>query len=618
MTTYKKLHGRAIKSVSTNLSDEGAEGQIWFNTTDNAFKSVVSSSAWVSSVPLPETSSNGGAAGTQTAGLYFGGRSSGAQRNTTSEYNGLGYSSGGAMGTGRCLLGGGGTQTAALASTGKVESPPSLPTQSEEYNGTSWTAGGSVTTARFALGGAGTQTANVIAGGRTPSWSTATEEYDGSSWTNGGALNQSKTLDAAMTGSLTATVAFGGDGYPPAAVNDVTFYDGTSWTETGNLPVANRNAGSAGPQTSAIFFGGKAPSETANAFLFDGTTFSTTGSMGSATYIMASAANASNNNTALSMGGYGGSAYISRTEEFTSSANVITAAAWASGGNYPSTAVAVSGTGTQNAAIGFGGYDPGGNLATSYLYDGSSWTSAPSLSEARQAMGSAIGAPQTSALAFGGYNTPGPPYARAVTDEWNGSSWTASGNMNTARDNSQGTGFGVQTAAIAAGGGGGLTSVESYNGSSWTALPAMPTGKKQGGSLGISTAGAVFGGFSPAPAVVATQLNYDGSSWTSGSSLNTARFGLGGAGTTTSGLAFKGNKSSPGGDTTETEQYNGTSWATAPATATAAYYTGAAGVNIPSSGALSISGRSTPAYLQTVEEFTAVTETLNVKTLTQS
>jgi hypothetical protein len=48
------------------------------------------------------------------------------------------------------------------------------------------------------------------------------------------------------------------------------------------------------------------------------------------------------------------------------------------------------------------------------------------------------------------------------------------------------------------------------------------------------------------------------------------------------------------------------------------YYVGAAGINVPSSGALSISGRTTPGYSNAVEEYTAETSTINVKTLTQS
>ena len=41
MTTYRNLHGKTVKTVTTNPSDDAAEGQIWFNSTDNTFKSIV-------------------------------------------------------------------------------------------------------------------------------------------------------------------------------------------------------------------------------------------------------------------------------------------------------------------------------------------------------------------------------------------------------------------------------------------------------------------------------------------------------------------------------------------------------------------------------------------------
>ena len=73
MTTYRKIHGRAIKSVSSNLSAPSAEGQIWFNTTDNKFRSVVSSGSWSSSTNAPFKSVAAGATGPQTANLIFSG-----------------------------------------------------------------------------------------------------------------------------------------------------------------------------------------------------------------------------------------------------------------------------------------------------------------------------------------------------------------------------------------------------------------------------------------------------------------------------------------------------------------------------------------------------------------
>jgi hypothetical protein len=56
----------------------------------------------------------------------------------------------------------------------------------EEYDGNSWTNNPTgLNTARRVLGGCGTQTAALAFGGDTPPGLTgATEEYDGSTWTS--------------------------------------------------------------------------------------------------------------------------------------------------------------------------------------------------------------------------------------------------------------------------------------------------------------------------------------------------------------------------------------------------------------------------------------------------
>ena len=48
MTTYREIHGRSIKAVSTDPTAEVTEGEIWYNTTSNTFKSVLVSEAWSS------------------------------------------------------------------------------------------------------------------------------------------------------------------------------------------------------------------------------------------------------------------------------------------------------------------------------------------------------------------------------------------------------------------------------------------------------------------------------------------------------------------------------------------------------------------------------------------
>ena len=48
MTTYRNIHGRSIQAVSTDPTESVAEGQVWYNTTSDIFKSIVASEAWSS------------------------------------------------------------------------------------------------------------------------------------------------------------------------------------------------------------------------------------------------------------------------------------------------------------------------------------------------------------------------------------------------------------------------------------------------------------------------------------------------------------------------------------------------------------------------------------------
>ena len=114
-------------------------------------------------------------AGTQTAGLSFGG-SAGSASAVTEEYDGAVWSGGGALATARWGLAGAGTQTAGLSFGGSTGVNSAV---TEEYDGTVWSRSGDLATARYALAGAGTQTAGLSFGG-TPNgvaYSAVTEEY---------------------------------------------------------------------------------------------------------------------------------------------------------------------------------------------------------------------------------------------------------------------------------------------------------------------------------------------------------------------------------------------------------------------------------------------------------
>jgi hypothetical protein len=195
-----------------------------------------------------------GGAGTQNAGLAFGGEVS---SNCTEEYNGSSWTTEGALSVSRKGLAGAGTQNAGLAFGGANITPALARNSTEEYNGSSWTAGGNLSTARAYLAGAGTQNAGLAAGGGSGPISntivTCAEEYDGASWSAGGVLGNGQYLWAGA-GTQNAGLAFGGFG--PTTTGCTQEYNGTSWSGGGSLSVSRWGLAAAGLQNAALAFGG--------------------------------------------------------------------------------------------------------------------------------------------------------------------------------------------------------------------------------------------------------------------------------------------------------------------------------------------------------------------------
>ena len=73
MTTYKEILGKQVKNYSSDPAND-AEGQVWYNSTSGTFKSVLATGAWSAGGNLElQLGLDHGGAGTQTAGLVFGG-----------------------------------------------------------------------------------------------------------------------------------------------------------------------------------------------------------------------------------------------------------------------------------------------------------------------------------------------------------------------------------------------------------------------------------------------------------------------------------------------------------------------------------------------------------------
>ena len=120
MATYKEIFGKTIKFLTTDPTDDGAEGQIWYNDTSDTFKSVLVSGAWSSLAPISTARYGSGMGGTAAAAFLVAGGPS--PKVMTEEFNGTGWSSGEDVSVDSYHGGGAGTLTAGLYSAG--EYPP--------------------------------------------------------------------------------------------------------------------------------------------------------------------------------------------------------------------------------------------------------------------------------------------------------------------------------------------------------------------------------------------------------------------------------------------------------------------------------------------------------------
>jgi len=622
MTTYRNIHGRSIKSVSTDPTAEVTEGEIWYNTNSETFKSVLVTEAWSSAAPLGTKREGGGAFGTQTTAVICGGETPSVS-GATEEYDGTGFSAGGTMNTARYRLqGAAGTSTAGII-FGGVE--PSVSNKTETYNGTAWTTSPyTLNTARWCAG-AGTQTSALAFGGG-PGYKNESEEFDGEGWTSTPTLNTSRNSLSGAGTNAEGCLAFGGETSSPPAVatNATESWNGSSWTAVNNLNTARYGGYGAGTETAAMLAGGLVGPSTLQSATetWDGTDWTTAGASLATARSRLSLAGSST--ASIAMAGQTPS-ITNATEEYNIGANVITAGAWSAGGNLSTARTAIRGAGIQTAAWGVGGETaPGPTTNATENYDGSSWTAGGTFPTTTR--NSFTYGTQTAGLSAGGNSAPGQTPYNTASAEYNGSSWTASPGAL-----SPGKGFGaasgVQTSALATGGDGppnpsspfAQIGVQSYDGSSWSTETNYPTNIYGATGAGVSeTAAVVWGGTAPYPGTPNPNTSdYNGSAWTvvAKSIVDTGASNQRDVqGTNQSPSALCGSMGGNSG-AVGFYQWNDTAWSTLPNMGTGGDRGGAGTLT----GAIAFGGYhpGTPRLAAT-EEFTPESTALNVKTLTQS
>jgi len=629
MAAYKDLIGQKITKVTSNPG-EPKTGQMWYNSTDGKLRGLGITSSWISTGAMLNSEYRNAGAGTQTAGLAFGGSPNGtASDDKVEEYNGSGWTSAGQMPSNRSYLSGCGLQTAAL-SIGGAAIPSYDSNVTLEYDGTNWTTGGNLNTPRNSAGnGMGVQTAALLAGGdrvsQDPTRAVANcEQYNGSSWTAVTALPRVGESAQNFGTSTAGTVAGGFDTSPNTALSDSLNWDGSSWTASGNLPSTRQRGFSFGIQTAGVVCGGNtaggAPTIINTTLDYDGSTFSVNpATLSSPRQLGAPSTNATSSGGWVGAGTsppLGGITNVS--EEYNSSVNSVSAAAWASGGALGTARYQIGGAGDLPAGLAYGGYGTSvpGNTNKTEEYDGTSWSEVNDMANPRgQCSGQHIGT-QTSALAAGG-TLPGSPNYGALCEEYDGTNWTTGGALTEDSGRSYLAGFGTQTAAVAGGGyaqTGATANSEHYDGSSWTAANNMNTGRYGASGTGTQTAGLAIGQYPG----TGTVEEYNGTNWTTVTSYPAGRFGIyGGMGTQTDSIHAGGSTSST--RTTQTFGYDGTTFSTRPSMANA-LSSGASGGT--STSAFIAGGRGSPpgptAGVTTTEEFTGETETANIADFTTS
>ena len=611
MATYKQIFGKEVKFLSSDPATEG-EGQIWYNSTSSTFKSVLVTEAWSSGAPLRTARLAGSGFGIQTAAVLAGGRIGPPGGTTaTEEYNGSGWEAANALNTSKQYSAGAGILTAGLSFGG--DSPPgSALAKTEEYNGTTWTENpspsGDMGTGRAKMAGFGVLTSAVAAGGGPPVVTT-TEEYTGTTWAAGTALSQARQYLAGAGAGIPAGLVFGGTDGNGTKYADTEEYNGSAWTAGGDLNTARGQIAGCGTQTAALAIAGS-PSPTATES-YDGSTWATSpATLATARY---DTNGIGTSTLALVAGGDPG--VLSATEEYNKTQNVITAAAWATGGTLSNPFHGGnSAFGSTPAGAHVGGTTPTGPItANTELYDGSTWSSNPNACPFNVGYGTG-GGPQTAGLICSGESPPG---SGKSTAKFDGLAWTNAPNRSTAAQNA--VGIGTQASFIQVGGEfppgwTALTAVETFNDVTWATEPnSYPTGFVKGFAGGTAAA-AIFGGGDPNP--TGASNTWDGSAWTAAPvMIYGQRYAGAWAGTSTDAFAI-GGYDTPSGGYTDVGVYDGTVWATSPSTVTGTSDGSAAGQTGGAGGVIKMGGNY--GTQTSCDEFAASTTAVNYRTITTS
>jgi len=259
-STYRAFTEEWTTSFTPTTLKKITEGQLFFNSTANAFKETITdipAATWASApsmnTPAPANYSR----------AQFG---SGTSSNVAAGSNPNGTlceSFDGTSWTEFTEKSGGNTEKPGLGQSGTagfVIGQDSNTGYVEEWNGSSWSEKADLNTGRNASSAGGTVTSGLVFGGETPQYD-ETESWNGSAWTEVADLNTGKAKAAGWGASNIDAISAVGFApiHSPTYRKNTELWDGTSWTEVADTNDFHQSGGCSGfISTLGIVFAGDA------------------------------------------------------------------------------------------------------------------------------------------------------------------------------------------------------------------------------------------------------------------------------------------------------------------------------------------------------------------------
>ena len=368
---------------------------------------------WTATTALPTAGGNQMRIGISTAALAAGGTPGPNDGTKCYSFDGSTWSATASLATPRSSTSGGGSNTAAVDA-----GAPSNSATSEEFNisintftAAAWASGTAVNTGRYSgFSTASSPPTSLLFFGGTygiPGVTTntaKTEEYNGTAWAEQTDM-PAATTTGGTGGTQTAAISMGGY-QGTSLVSDCFSYNGSSWGTIPSLPTATGNTKGCGTSTAGLLAGGKnpgAPSGTTATYEYDGEGWASANAMStprwqSAVYGVQTAAVAS-----------GGQGFISTTEEYDGTN-------WTSGGALITASGYLGSNGAVTDGLVYAGETSPAKLSQCVGYDGTAYSTRPSMATARGAVANGGGDTSATAVAISG-DTPGSPSAMTTAVE---------------------------------------------------------------------------------------------------------------------------------------------------------------------------------------------------------